>query len=276
MEYDKYKSLISDGMSKEEAIEFIEYNSLPPEEIKINKVHLGDAMDLLNQIEDESIDLTILDPNYQDWDKLCEEGLILQAVRVTKKTGNIICFTKQPFDYNLRNEVNHIFRREIIWSFSNGGAWVSKKMPLVSFQKIYWLTLSKEFFIDVRTGLDYNESTKSMKRSSKVFGDYKAEGKEFEKSDDGTWIRDHYHFNKPNTGDMPSKPKDLIEILIKCFCPKEGIVLDPFFGSGVSADVCKDLNRNFIGFEIDESRFKESDKKSKSIYQSNLFNHSNI
>ena len=78
----------------------------------INKLIQGDAMELITEVEDHSIDLTILDPDYQDWDKLCKDGLIMQAIRVTKPTGNIICFTKQPFDYNLRNEVNHIFRRD--------------------------------------------------------------------------------------------------------------------------------------------------------------------
>ena len=219
--------------------------------IEMNNVSYGDCMELINEIDDHTIDLTILDPNYQEWDKFCEEGLICQAVRVTKLTGNIICFTKQPFDFNLRNEVNNIFRREIIWTFSNGGAWVSKKMPLVSFRKIYWLTLTKEFYIDVRTGLDYNEKTKSMKRSTKVFGDYLAEGRNFEKSKDGTWIRDHYHFNKPHSGKIPAKPNELIEIFIKCFCPENGIVLDPFFGSGVTAKVCNRLNRNWIGIEND-------------------------
>jgi DNA modification methylase len=221
----------------------------------------GNAMELIRDLDDHSIDLTILDPDYQDWDKLCKEGLISQAARVTKPTGNIICFTKQPFDYVLRNEVNHIFRREIIWSFSNGGAWVSKRMPLVSFQKIFWLTLSKEFFVNVRTGLDYKEGTKIMKRSNKVFGDYIAEGREFNKSDEGTWIRDHYHFNKPQTGKIPAKPKDLIQILIKCFCPENGVVLDPFFGSGIVGKVCQDLNRNFIAYEIDEDRVRLFNEK---------------
>ena len=227
----------------------------------LNKLIQGDAMELITELDDHSIDLTILDPDYQDWDKLCEEGLICQAVRVTKLTGNIICFTKQPFDYNLRNEVNHIFRREIIWSFSNGGAWVSKRMPLVSFQKIFWLTLTKDFYIDVRTGLDYNEGTKSMKRSSKVFGDYKAEGKEFEKSEHGTWIRDHYHYNKPHCGKVPVKPDELIKIFIKCFCPENGIILDPFFGSGVSGKIAREINRNFIGFEKDKQRVRDFNKK---------------
>lgn len=235
----------------------------------INKITRGNAMDLITELDDHSIDLTILDPDYQDWDTLCEEGLICQAVRVTKLTGNIICFTKQPFDYNLRNEVNHIFRREIIWSFSNGGAWVSKRMPLVSFQKIFWLTLTKDFYIDVRTGLNYNESTKSMKRTTKVFGEYEAEGKEFEKSQEGTWIRDHYHYNKPHCGKIPAKPNELISIFIKCFCPEEGIVLDPFFGSGVTGKVSKILNRNFIGFEIDEKRVIDYNNK---LSQNNLFN----
>jgi DNA modification methylase len=229
----------------------------------MNKIIQGNALDLITEIDDHSVDLTILDPDYQDWDKLCEDGLICQAVRVTKLTGNIICFTKQPFDYNLRNEINHIFRREIIWTFSNGGAWISKKMPLVSFQKIFWLTLSKDFFINVRTGLKYNESTISMKRKTKVFGDYKADGNYFEKSNEGTWIRDHYHFNKPHSGKIPAKPEELINILIKCFCPENGLVLDPFLGSGISGFVSKKLNRDFIGFEIDNSRVLEYEKKQK-------------
>ncbi len=243
-----------DKMTHEEAVEFYEYNTSNDLEIKLNTLIHGDALDLLSKIEDNSIDFLILDPDYQDWDKLNESGLMIEAVRVLKSTGNIVCFTKQPFDYNLRIEVNPIFRREIIWSFSNGGAWVSNRMPLVSFQKIYWLTTSKNFYIDVRTGLEYNEGTKSMKRTNKVFGGYEAEGKQFEKSDEGTWIRDHYHFNKPQCGKIPAKPEELIRILIKCFCPENGIVLDPFFGSGIVGTVCKNLNRNFIAFENDIER----------------------
>jgi DNA modification methylase len=215
------------------------------------KLLQGDALELIKSIPDESIDLVILDPNYQDWEKFCKQNLIEESLRTLKNSGNILCFTKQPFDLYLRNYVNNNFKREIIWSFTNGGAWVSKKLPLVSFQKIYWLTKSNENFINVRTGLNYKPNTKQFKRKNKVFENYNQEGKEFELSNEGTWIRDHYHFNKPHTGNIPSKPSELIKILIHCFSPTDGTVLDPFLGSGISAHVASNLNRNFIGFELD-------------------------
>lgn len=208
----------------------------------------------LPDIEDASVDLTILDPQYNDWDALCEDGLICQAVRVTKETGNIIMFTKQPFDLNLRNEIDHIFRREIIWTFCNGGAWVSNKMPLVSFQKIYWCTLSKNFYFNPRTGVDYNEGTKDFKRTSKVFEGYHEEGRQFTKSDEGVWLRDHLHYNKPNSGKVPAKPQELIDIIVRCFCPEGGIVLDPFCGSGTSIIAAQKQAKHFIGFEIEQER----------------------
>ncbi len=39
---------------------------------------------------------------------------------------------------------------------------------------------------------------------------------------------------------------------ITCFCPEEGIVLDPLMGSGSTAVAAKRLNRSYIGFEISE------------------------
>ncbi len=40
--------------------------------------------------------------------------------------------------------------------------------------------------------------------------------------------------------------------LIRCFCPPQGIVLDPFMGSGSTAVAAKRTNRHFIGFEISQ------------------------
>jgi DNA modification methylase len=51
-------------------------------------------------------------------------------------------------------------------------------------------------------------------------------------------------------------PKTLPEFCIKSGCPKNGIVLDPFMGSGTTAIVAKRLGMNFIGFEINKDYLK--------------------
>jgi len=39
---------------------------------------------------------------------------------------------------------------------------------------------------------------------------------------------------------------------IQCFCPPNGIVLDPFMGSGTTALAAKTLKRDFLGFDISQ------------------------
>ena len=239
----------------------------------MNEIVHGDAMKLLKNTPDNSVDLIILDPDYQDWDKFIGDGIITESIRAIKESGNILCFTKQPFDYTLRIVTNQFFRREIIWSFENGGAWVSKQMPLVSYQKIYWLVKSGEFYFNPRTGVEYSNNTREFKRTNKVFGGYFEDGKDFKMSDEGVWLRDHLHYNKPNCGDIPAKPKELIEIFVKCFCPVGGTVLDLFSGSGIVSVVAKESRRNSKGSEINPERAKDIEQKLKEPLQMSIFDY---
>jgi site-specific DNA-methyltransferase (adenine-specific) len=56
------------------------------------------------------------------------------------------------------------------------------------------------------------------------------------------------------------KPLDLMEYLIKIYCPLGGTVLDPFFGSGTTGLAALNTGRLFIGIEISE-RYVEIAKK---------------
>lgn len=213
-----------------------------------------DALEYLDIFEPDTFDLIVLDPDYQDWERLIAARLLDKALRVLKPTGNILCFTKQPFDFTLRAACQPFFRRELSWTFDNGGAWCSAKMPLISTQKIYWLTKSKKFYFNPRTGLPYNGNTKDFKRKSKVFGDYAQEGKDFTRSQEGIWLRDHLHFNKPNSGKIPAKPQALIDILVRCFSPDGGLIMDPFVGTGTTIDAANRLGREVFACEIDGDR----------------------
>lgn len=52
------------------------------------------------------------------------------------------------------------------------------------------------------------------------------------------------------------KPLNIIETLIKNSSKENDVVFDPFMGSGTTGVAAKKLNRNFIGFEIDEKYFE--------------------
>jgi DNA modification methylase len=65
----------------------------------------------------------------------------------------------------------------------------------------------------------------------------------FPQCGDGSKLKHKHPATYPNL-----LPYDLIE----CFCPPEGIVLDPFNGSGTSCVAAKSLGRKYIGIDISQ------------------------
>ncbi len=56
-------------------------------------------------------------------------------------------------------------------------------------------------------------------------------------------------------------PTTLIERILKCSCPKDGIVMDTFIGSGTTGLVAKQLGLNFIGIELNKEYCKIASKR---------------
>jgi DNA modification methylase len=57
------------------------------------------------------------------------------------------------------------------------------------------------------------------------------------------------------------KPKHFIKEILKMFTKEDDLVLGPFIGSGSTALACKQLNHNFIGFEINPNYVKIANKR---------------
>ena len=65
-------------------------------------------------------------------------------------------------------------------------------------------------------------------------------------------------------------PKELIEPHIKSSCPEDGVVLDPFMGSGTTAVVSEKLGRDWIGIDLNkdyiEMSYDRIDDETKRIF----------
>ena len=57
------------------------------------------------------------------------------------------------------------------------------------------------------------------------------------------------------------KPVDLISFFIKYYSNEGDTILDPTMGSGSTGLACKELNRNFIGIELNEKIFKVAEER---------------
>lgn len=71
-----------------------------------------------------------------------------------------------------------------------------------------------------------------------------------------------FNGTSPKNGHPCPKPLELWKWLLLRCSQKEGeIILDPFMGSGTTARACKDLGRNFIGFEINTKYCEIANKR---------------
>jgi DNA modification methylase len=57
------------------------------------------------------------------------------------------------------------------------------------------------------------------------------------------------------------KPQDILEFFLKYWSDEGETILDPTMGSGSTGVACKKLNRNFIGYELDEKIFEVAKKR---------------
>ena len=57
----------------------------------------------------------------------------------------------------------------------------------------------------------------------------------------------------------------IIKHLVELLSNENDTVLDPFMGSGTTGVACKNLNRNFIGIELDENYFNIAKERIEKI-----------
>lgn len=238
----------------------------------MNKVLHGNCNELINTIENNSIDLIFIDPPYgkiinKDWDKTngINIKLLNEYYRVLKPTGSIyICCgigeksNSLLENLNMISNTKFIFKDLITWKKQKG--YGAKKGWLYTREEIIWLVKdNNKFFWNENNQYNLNEKRnykrkigKSWyKRFTNVWDDISENLYSSIHSDrlDGDWYA-NFH-NKYPTAHETIKPVELIERIINVHTEPNNnyLVLDTFAGTSTTAIACIKNNVNFIMME---------------------------
>jgi len=240
------------------------------------KLIKGDCLVEMQNIPDKNIDAIICDLPYGTtackWDVVIPfEPLWAQYKRIIKDNGAIVLFGSQPFTSALVMSNPKWFKYEIIWDKKTGlGFLDSKFRPLKKHENI--LVFSNAGCSNgSNPAMKYNpqnliETTKQNKRT-------KSNILNSEPKNDLNYVTTHTNY--PNSiqcftkdvGLHPTqKPEALLEYLIKTYTNEGDLILDNTMGSGTTGVAAYNLNRSFIGIEMDEKYFEIAQKRIQDLY----------
>ena len=216
-------------------------------ELKI-ELNCTDAIDGLKNIRSETVDLIVTDPPYYgiSSDHLSFEQYLefskqwlLEAKRILKPTGTIYVFMGMQYIsyiYQLLDkELGFLFNSWITWYYTQGIGKTKGFSP--RHDDILMFTKSSNFTFNldaIRIPQKFYRSVNNMRGANPG----------------NVWEFSHVHYCNQNRQSHPTqKPEGLIERMVLASSNIGDLVVDPFVGSGTSARVCQQLNRNFIGFD---------------------------
>ncbi|MCF8308964.1 MAG: site-specific DNA-methyltransferase [Bacteroidales bacterium] len=246
--------------------------------LKLNKIYHSDCIDLMSEIEDQTIDLIVADPPYnlrknfgndsdlwetfEDWLEWTKKW-IFESKRILKPTGSIFIYGIHHYLCYLQvylYEIGMYYRRQIIWHYENGFSGY-KNGPAATYEPLLWFSKSNDFVYN-----PIREPYKSQKRlKNKIYKN----GKVWEPHPEGKHAGDVWKFPtlagsrfKNEKVDHPTqKPLSISNRIIQHFSLPNSIVYIPFAGSGSECVSCKSNKRNFIASEINSNYINIANKR---------------
>jgi len=218
----------------------------------INKVYLGDCLEIMPSIPDKSIDMILCDLPYgvtarNEWDSIIPlDNLWVNWDRILKIGGIVVLTATQPFTSRLVVSNLKDFKYEWIWRKQQGTGFLNaKKQPLRNHESIVVFYKSQPTYnpqftkgkpykcLSGEGSLDYGEQVRVITEN---------DGRRYPL----TVLDIPYDKNKLHP---TQKPIALFEYLIKTYTNEGDLVLDNCAGSGTTGVACENLSRNYILIE---------------------------
>lgn len=235
------------------------------------KLLQGDCLNLLGGIKDNSIDLILADLPYgttaSKWDKIIDfDQLWKQYRRVISEKGAIVLFSSGMFTNKLINSQSDLYRYKWIWVKNRVSNFLNaKNRPMTKYEEI--CVFSKGITANTKnTSLKMNYFPQGLKPVYRVHHDSpdrfdslsgKRPGHHTTVQKWTNYPNDVLFFECEKNKTHPNqKPLGLLKYLIKTYTGEKMTVLDNTMGSGSTGVAAVNLNRNFIGMELDKDYFK--------------------
>ena len=229
-------------------------------------IYHGDCREILPELE--PVDLVLTDPPYGTtackWDSVVPfEPMWEQLNRIIKPNGAIVLFGSEPFSSALRMSNIKNYKYDWIWNKRlAGNVFLAKSQPMKIHENILVFNSSKERYYPIKTDINKVRNYKDKYGGGETFGKkgtgekvHTTNGK-FPKS-----IIDISNANRKGGLHPTQKPVELMEYLIKTYTKENELVLDFTMGSCSTGAACLNLNRSFIGIELDKNYFEIASKR---------------
>jgi len=229
----------------------------------------GDCLEEMKSIPDGSVDMVLADPPYGttacEWDSIIPlEPMWVQLKRVIKSNGAIVMTASQPFTTTLISSNRKMFKYCWVWEKSRPtGHLNAKKQPMRKTEDIC-VYYAKQCTYNPQGLIEgvFNNTRPAKANKTKGEGVHGQERSDFGMSKFTDYpINIVKVNNEHNVGDKihpTQKPVALMEYLIKTYTNENDTVLDFCMGSGTTGVACVNLNRSFIGIELDEFYFDDA------------------
>ena len=223
-------------------------------------LRLGDCLDILPTLSDNSVDMVMVDLPYGTtackWDSIISLDFLWEHYnRICKDDAAMVFTAAQPFTTTLASSNIDNFRYEWIWEKPQGtNPMNAKVMPLKSHENILVFYRNKPTYNpQMWYSTPYSSFSSDTSKIGEVYGNQQSKHRD---NPEGSRYPKTILKYKQEKGLHPTqKPVGLMVYLIKTYTNEGDTVLDNTMGSGTTGVACMNCNRNFIGIESDKKYF---------------------
>lgn len=230
----------------------------------------GDCLSLLRGLPDSSVDLVINDPPYgitdNQWDTLIPfDEYWRELNRVCREKAAVLIFASGKFTFKLAGSNFKNYRYKFVWQKNAFGNFLNaNRMPLRAYEEICVFYRAQPTYHPIKSYGHIPYGERLSRAPSPSYSKYKQSL--INNTDGSRFPTDVLKFPVVPNGNgkkvhPTQKPVQLLEHLIKMYSDEGETVLDPTMGSGSCGVAALNINRCFIGFELQEDYFTTAEQR---------------